>query len=72
MKSNELKYLILLCVILAIVVDLLDYQLLDNVFKPLTTFLIISLVVGFINSNSFSQRIFLGLILPFWRQFFVF
>jgi len=58
MKSNELKYLILLCVILAIEVDLLDYQLLHNVFKPLTTFLIISLVVGFKNSNSFLKEYF--------------
>ena len=43
-------------------VDFLYYQLLYSVFKPLTTFLIILLVVRFRNSNSYSKRILLGLI----------
>ena len=62
MKSKGLKYLILLCVISGILVDFFDYRLLYSVFKPLTTFLIILLVVRFRNSNSYSKRILLGLI----------
>ena len=62
MKSIGLKYLILFCALSAILVDFLDYQLLYSVFKSLTTFLIILLVVRFRNSNSYSKRILLGLI----------